>query len=42
MAPRANTEPEQYELSDYEKLRLERIKRNQIRLAELGLDKKFS
>lgn len=39
MAP--NTEAE-YELSDYEKLRLERIKRNEIRLAELGLDQKFS
>ena len=33
-------EPEpEYELSEYEKLRLERIKRNQEKLAALGLDK---
>ena len=33
-------EPEpEYELSEYEKLRLERIKRNQAKLAALGLDK---
>ena len=42
MAPNTEAAGHQYELSDYEKLRLERIKRNQARLVELGLDQKFS
>ena len=34
-------EPDEYELSEYEKMRLERIKRNQEKLAALGLDQSF-
>ena len=33
-----STQEEGREISEYEKLRLKRIKRNQARLAELGLD----
>ncbi|KAL3937838.1 MAG: hypothetical protein SGBAC_007135 [Bacillariaceae sp.] len=31
-----------YELSEYEKLRIERIKNNHVRLKQLGLDKSFA